>query len=25
VTQLGPRPQVDLRQLMAQHSLSQAA
>jgi fructokinase len=25
VTQLGPRPQVDLRQLMAQHSLSQAS
>ncbi|MBV2350533.1 adenosine kinase [Synechococcus sp. HK05] len=25
VTQLGPRPQVDLRQLMAQHSFSQAA
>jgi len=25
VTQLGPRPQVDLRQLMAQHSINQAA
>ena len=25
VTQLGPRPQVNLRQLMEQHSLSQAA
>ena len=25
VTQLGPRSQVDLRELVAQHSLSQAA